>query len=316
MPDTAGCSLRGLAYSLGTLVPVLELRGAGIAEGELDSVLSWGMRTCAVSRADEAQLARESIQRTLQRCRVAPQELQAVIYATSYLDEAQFYAVHQVLADLEICKATPIAVSLGGCSNIAAALRVARSLIVSQECESVLVVSVERCRVESRVLREGACVLSDAAASTIVGPAGQGDYDLQGLCLRADNGLAARRPSDGDASAWTLNMMAGFRATIRDLCRTTGYAPRSYARFVTNNYSESVLRPLVSLCGFTSDQAYFDNIGRIGHAFSADVLINLRDLEDQGQISTTGPLLLASTSNGAWSAITLRATPTPHPKDR
>ncbi|MCC5648040.1 hypothetical protein LC607_35150 [Nostoc sp. CHAB 5824] len=306
--------LTGLAYKLGDIYDIKELDELQINSDLLKIFLKLGLTRYSVSKLTPAEMAKESIIHTLNKGSVTEKEIDALVYATSSFWDSELYntnTISSLINELNLNNAYPIGVFLSNCSNIHTAIRTAASLVKSEECENILVVTTDKIKEgQTRIIPPRVSIASDAAASCVISSK-KGDFEV----IHTNQYI---NPSMGDivgdveSSEQIQEFMHNFQeGTKKTLCQALGIVakkPEDFKQVITNNYSFSISNTIGNLGEFKPDQLYTDNIVRFAHALAADNLINLFDYLEKN-ITHEGELfLLLGTGGNMWGVTILRKT--------
>jgi 3-oxoacyl-[acyl-carrier-protein] synthase III len=184
------------------------------------------------------------------------------------------------------------------CVNLLAAIDVASAFVSGGRYRGVLVVTTDRVADEEERMLHYA-LLSDGAASCLVtaDPGGRDRYQIESCAAAQDtrsldwsgeiSSDLARRVSDA--------LLAPLEMRLAD---------------VSGLMHANIYKPLVVMkerqAGFTPEQIYTENIGRVGHCFAADPLINLVDRMALGHVQPDRHYMLASSVPGSRMGVLLR----------
>jgi 3-oxoacyl-[acyl-carrier-protein] synthase-3 len=193
----------------------------------------------------------------------------------------------------------------GECGNLGLGLRVARSLVLAEGLRSVLLVTADRAVGDTRYLPESLTVLSDGAASCLVGAAAGGPgFRLLGLAATA---RADARDAAGMGAA--RNTVGGVGRATRRLFADTGTTATDCRHLVLPNYGRSVSSVLAAATGVPRSAIRAPLARAEGHCFSADVLLTLDALRSAGELTAGDRLLLLVTGSGGWTAALAEYVP-------
>ncbi|WP_437762657.1 3-oxoacyl-[acyl-carrier-protein] synthase III C-terminal domain-containing protein [Sorangium sp. So ce281] len=298
--------LGSIAHVLGESRSISDLDELKDDEDGLGTLQAVGLETYAVSSRSPAELARESLARTIEKSGLDPKDIGAVLYASSSFWSQEFYTRHigELCCSLGLEHAVTLGTTLGECGNFASALRSAYGLIRSGDCRTVLLVTTDRAA-GKRLVDPLVSVLSDGAASCIVSSERQGELEILGVRQGANQKLWM--VDNAKESVKRLKYTAdGVKLTITQLLADTGLNAHQIKAFITNNYSYSVLRVFSAQAGVRPGALYLKNVGRVAHAFSADNLIGLQDALEQGDLKSGEFALTLSTGQASWGASILK----------
>jgi 3-oxoacyl-[acyl-carrier-protein] synthase-3 len=177
----------------------------------------------------------------------------------------------------------------------------------------VLLVTADRLLDPSRYAREGLTVFSDGAAACVVSTeAAEPSFAVLGIATHSS-------PEIGDyraAEDFTLLEATGRGvAAVMAKLRTGAAAAEDVDHVVTSNFGASLRRFLALSAGFPSRPPFAPRAGEIGHCFSADLLINLREFELQDGERDGDRLLLLCSGPRSWTGILVQAVAAPGDAD-
>lgn len=266
--------LRGLAYTVGDAVPL-----ADIEEGDPEQVQVFtklGLRHYRKSPLSLPELCHRSVGETLRTSGAAPSGIGAVLLAPTvnsiHAVGLDYPEVARILGDHGLVDAKLYGVTLSKCSNLSAALELGSSLLRAGDHSEVLIVVGDKCaRDRDRFMDSAESVLSDGALSFVLSVTG-GDYELKHLATSSDLSHLTR----------TFGVLAFVDNSVRNLGELWRGIPTELAlekmeKVFCGNYNMLIQRGLMRELGVGREMFYLDNLERLGHVFSCDVLINLTD---------------------------------------
>jgi 3-oxoacyl-[acyl-carrier-protein] synthase-3 len=302
--------LRGPRYALGEIEvdhATIEHFAERIAELKLPTnakLMGWG--TVRRSERTLEELAVESGRATLAAAGAAAADVDALIVCSTRVpgsSDGHGAFMESVLAGIGLGDIAFYSQTLNRCTNLLAAIDVAHAFVRSGRYRCVLVVTADKVdeggdRVASYAL------FSDAAASCLVAAdAGDGaGYEIAG-CANAQ---------DAASLEWTKEISSDLARRVNDeLLSPLGMKVGDVDGLMHLN----IVKPLISIkemqAGFSAAQMYTGNIGRLGHCFAADPLINLADREELGHVRPDGWYLLAASVPGSRAAVLLHRPAAP-----
>jgi len=321
--NTGSIGISGIAYVLPpTRRSLDELHALGELESEPRMLAQLGFAEVTV--ADEEapyDLALAAAWSLLREQSIAPQSVDALIYcgtasvafarAGSAADAAgqlattrRFqYPATRLQYDLDLDRASVLALDQAACTSLFAAVRVARSLISCGEAKRVLCVSSEffpNCAGREAIYN---CT-ADAAVALLV----EAGSDRNRI-------VAASHLSKGyywDGDALKNEIVASYFPTARHVIDQTitsaGWTPNDVSWVLPHNVSVRSWEILLSLSGISRERLWCGNVARIGHTLAGDNFINLRDALEDGSVQPGNRLLLFSYGFGAhWTALAIEA---------
>jgi len=210
--------------------------------------------------------------------------------------------VEGVVRGLGLSDPECVGVTLGRCTNLLAAIRLAEASVAAARVRRALVVTTDR--IEDEALRvEKFALFSDGAAACLVcaepGPEGE-SYEITATA-------AAQLSAELDWSH-EINPRLGQLVNER-IFAACGVPVREVDGLLHPNLYTPIAVMKERQAGFSAAQLFTGNIPRLGHCFAADALINLADRSAAGQLRAGGRYLLASSVPGSRVGVLLRREP-------
>lgn len=213
------------------------------------------------------------------------------------------YPVTRLQYELGLSHATTLAVDQLACTTLFGALRVARSLCITQGIDYALCVSADM--YPPLAGREALynCT-ADAACALLVARDGTRNRII------AEHSVTKGYYWNG--AAMPEEVVASYFPTARhvmhETVRAAGWSPAEVDWIIPHNVSLrswEILRQLVSL---PNAQLWSSNIARDGHTLAGDNFINLRDAMDTGAVQPGHRVLMFSYGYGAhWTGLAMEA---------
>ncbi|WP_431911900.1 hypothetical protein [Micromonospora carbonacea] len=266
--------LRGIAYTVGDAVPL-----ADIEEGDPEQIQVFtklGLQYFRKSPLSLPELCHQSVGDTLRASGVAPADIGAVLLATTvnsiHAVGLDYPEVAQILGDYGLVDAKLYGVSLAKCSNLSAALELGSSLLRANDYPEVLIIVGDKCaRDRDRFMDSAESILSDGAMSFVLSKTG-GTYELKHLATSSDLSHLTR----------TFGVLQFVDNSVKNLGKLWRAIPPELPRdrmekVFCGNYNMLIQRNLARELGIGQQALYLENLRRLGHVFSCDVLINLSD---------------------------------------
>jgi 3-oxoacyl-[acyl-carrier-protein] synthase-3 len=264
--------LRGVSYVLGEE----EVGYAGIARlPELAAAFRlvpnpglWGWGTVRVTRREVADLAADAARATLAAAGV--DRADALVLCSTRFPAEHGAFVAAVLTRAGLGDIPFYGQGLNQCVNLLAGLDIARSFVLGGRYRTVLVVTADA--VAGGDPMSQFALFSDGAAGCLVtaepGREPTASYRILGCA-------AAQDAAELDGSGQISSDLA--REVNDRLLSPLGLKLGHVTALAHLNLFKPLLVMKERQAGFREDQLYLGNIGRIGHCFSADPLINLAD---------------------------------------
>lgn len=271
--------ISNIAYALGDVQSIKEIKSDSKTD-EIELLLATGMEKFRKSPKSNEELAYEAAEKTLKESDTAPEEIGALIFSTTVLSlETKFNIriIDRILLDFGLKNAYPLGYFLSNCANIIGAIKFAASLIRSGDHQTILVVVSDKLpKDEERFMESNESILSDGAVSFILS-SGKGEYELLHLTQKIDPSYVSEK---FNVTGYLKRCAAGIKSTFAELVKLDNSAISDYKKVFIGNYNLMVQRIYSNELGMAQDQLFLDNIPRIGHVFSSDLLINYKDFVD------------------------------------
>lgn len=301
--------LTSLAYNLGDFYPIEEIDELKKrTEDELlETLLEVGLEKYTKSDLSPFQMAKESIQFTLENATIPSDKIDALIYTTSSFWNPKFSSTKEISYLINECNlgnVYPIGLFFSECGNTQIAIRVASGLIKSKEFKNILVVATDKVAYnQTRIVPPDISICSDAAASFILTSEVEEGFEVMHTTQHTNPAMAYIDPNKFEQIEQYLNnAMNGIQQTIYQAMQNTMNTSNDFKQVIMNNYNLSVTQTICKLGNFEYEQVFKENISRFAHAFACDTLINLSDFSDKNQINSGDLLLLIGTGVSTWGA--------------
>jgi 3-oxoacyl-[acyl-carrier-protein] synthase-3 len=258
----------------------------------------WGWGTVRVTRRDLADLAADAARATLAAAGV--DRVDAVVLCSTRLPAEPGAFVAAVLTRAGLGDIPFYGQGVNQCVNLLAGLDIARSFVLSGRYRAVLVVTADAVASGADPMSPFALFSDGAAGGLVAADPGQepaGCYQMLG-CAAAQDAAAL----DG-----TAQISSDLAREVNDrLLAPLGLKLGHVTALAHLNLFKPLLVMKERQAGFREDQLYLDNIGRLGHCFSADPLINLADRVALGHLAEGHHCLLAASVPGSRIGVLLK----------
>lgn len=297
--------LRGLAYIVGDAVPLTEIKDGDREQIQVFTKL--GLHYYRRSPLSLPELCNRSVGETMTSSGVAPADVGAVLLATTvnsiHTARLDYPEVAQILGDHSLVAAKLYGISLSKCSNLSAALELGSSLLRANEYSQVLVIVGDKCgRDRDRFMDSCESVLSDGAMSFILSRT-EGSYELKHLATSSDLSHLTRTFGVFEFVDNSIKHLGElWRAIPPDLPR------ERMEKVFCGNYNMLIQRNLMRELGVGEQTFYLDNLQRLGHVFSCDVLINLSDYAGSTPIAPGTTFSCLTVGYFRWGCFVLQKT--------
>lgn len=311
MRNESLAGIGSISYAIGDRRPIEELKVFSDKESTLSSLKKKGVEYFSESTCTPAELALHAAKNTLEISGVNGADIEAIIYATTSFWEKQFYSERDIawlMNELGLINAYPIGVFLPGCTNVVSAMHIAVNMIRAEGCENIIVVTTDRVVPDNdskRVMWPDVTILSDAAASFMVTRKSRSDFDIVAISHKSSP-FMWDLDYQNNFAAFLISTVKGAQKTVKDVMESACLPPSSVRTLLTNNYNIPVMKMLARKCGFDEGKIYLGNVSRIGHAYSADLLINIKDALDDHPAQRGDQFLMLGTGHKNWGGVVLR----------
>lgn len=288
--------LSSISFEVGARVAISDLNDHVVGE-QLATLHREGIEHCRVSDEPTSRMASRAAEKTLAAAGVTIPD--SVVYATeSPSARSPSAELWDFLVDLDQPTLQAELVSGHTCGNLPSAIRAARNLVLAEGQSNVLLATADRPRGATRFLDNGYTVLSDAAASCLVGrrPPGSG-FRLLGV----SQSMRADLPRLTAQYQGMRIVVKGVKEAIHGLTDSAEPSAGGYDRLITGNYANSVKRLFATAAGMKAGQVYTPLASDLGHCLAADLLITLSTAEQTGTLRPGERILLIGASPRSWS---------------
>jgi 3-oxoacyl-[acyl-carrier-protein] synthase-3 len=260
----------------------------------------WGWGTIRATRRDLSDLAAESVRATLKAAGAEPSSVDALVLCSTRIpgpadDHGIFMA--NVLTGAGLGDIPFYGQGLNRCVNLLAAIDLAGAFVLSGRYRRVVVVTVDAVAQGSPAMSPFA-LFSDGAASCLVAadPGDDDSYELLGCAIAQDTASMDSTSQISSDLARVVNdrLLAPCRMKLGDV-----------AALMHLNLFKPLLVMKERQAGFREQQLYLGNIGRIGHCFAADPLINLVDRVALGHVGAGQYCMLVASVPGSRIGVLL-----------
>lgn len=264
--------------------------------------------TAATRLLEEAQVDRESIGLLIYGGTPGSMSFAPAVHAehaaAGLCTMSRFkYPACRLQYDLDLGNAWPFAVDQLACTTLLAAVRIARSLCLTEGIERALCVSSEF--FPARAGREAIfnCT-SDAACAVLV--------ERVGFRNRIVSATNVTKGYYWDVDSHREEIVASYFPTARHVMLRTiadaGWQPGDVDWIIPHNVSMRSWEILSSLVRLPRARLFSQNIARHGHTLAGDNFINYRDAVDGGCIEPGQRVVLFSYGFGAhWTGLAVEA---------
>jgi 3-oxoacyl-[acyl-carrier-protein] synthase III len=290
---------------VGDAVPLTEIRDGDLEQIQVFTKL--GLRYYRKSPLSLPELCNRSVGETMRSSGVVPADIGAVLLATTvnsiHAVGLDYPEVAQILGDHDLIDAKLYGISLSKCSNLSAALELGASLLQANDYSQVLVIVGDKCgRDRDRFMDSCESILSDGAMSFVLSTT-EGPYELKHLATSSDLSHLTRK---FDVLEFVDNSIKHLGKLWRDI--PPDYPRDRMRKVFCGNYNLLIQRSLMRELGADRETFYLENLPRMGHVFSCDVLINLSDYAASAPVAPGTNFTCLTVGYFRWGCFVLQKT--------
>lgn len=296
--------IKAIAYTFDRLRDISTLPALAADTNMLAGFEAGGHRLFGCSDCSLSEQAVRSARQTLTHANLTLDEVDAVVIGCASI---RFWHRTAELLSSEIMlklglKDIPVfGVTMGGCANYAGALRIAKGLLMDSGWRNVLVIETNKMPSdEARPYMPYVSIFGDGCVSALVSSVDP-EYRIAAIAHVV-------KPLDAEYAGdprFVTNNINGYRRVIAQVLEQAGCTLDDVDVVIPNNKNIAELRKLSGFWSVPFNKVYTDNIARIGHLWSADNLINLKDLVAGGVAAASRTFLLLCQGDSIYSALVL-----------
>lgn len=324
IPELSGPAIEGISYVFpaGSRT-VAELAGEAQLTSSAHTLESFGFGRVHVAEAETPyELALAAARRIISENAVDPETIGLLIYAgtpgsmsfaaADSSEEAarglcgmsRFkYPATRLQYDLDLPNAWTFAVDQLACTTLLSAVRLARSICLTEGIERALCVSSEFFPANAGREAIFNCT-SDAACAVLV--------ERNGTRNRIVSSSTVTKGYYWDVDALRDEIVASYFPTARHVLLQTiadaRWKPDQVDWIIPHNVSMRSWDILSRLAGLPKERVFSENIANHGHTLAGDNFINYRDALDSGRIQPGQRIIMFSYGFGAhWTGVAVAA---------
>jgi 3-oxoacyl-[acyl-carrier-protein] synthase-3 len=210
------------------------------------------------------------------------------------------FPASRLQAELGLQQATVVGIDQQACTGMLGSFRVGAALLRTEPAtQRALCITADR--FPPGALYEQSCnLLSDGAAACVLSREPRG-FRLLACHAITNGGLGRACDDEAVGSYFTYT-----HRLIRELLDAAGLAVGDLAWIVPQNMHVTAWTILSRLLGVDRSRVYYRTLPEVGHVISADNLINLQRLDDEGRVEPGERVLLVMAGYGMhWQAVLL-----------
>jgi len=293
---------------------------ASVPKRIMSFLTSDGFQSYSRSSNDIVEMAASAIAASLQKSRLEPHDIDAVLLSTeSWWDVEDQSAglpkvpvnirlregfLHETCLTLGLSRATPYGNWLSGCANFTSTLALARGLVASGQHKNIMVVLSDRASPKAtRVTESGMTVFSDGAVAFIV-QKGEIGFEVEDIVFHHDPALL--QVHNGKNTLLHGKAMQQAANGLGAKLRAAGRAAHShYKMLIADNMHAMSLSFVSSGLGITRDRLETP-LKPFGHFFSADCLLGLLHFEEAAKLDRDDSIGLVNVGPAGVGLSSLR----------
>ncbi len=308
--------ITAMSYELpSTRFSLPELRKTRVITSKVETLSDFGFRYAYIAECDAFDLALRATRKLFKTHKVDPDSIDVIIYATALSDTSKAkkktidpimlfrYPATHLQYEMGMRKAQVMGISQAGCVSLWTAIRVAKSMLISDtKINKVLCVSAD-------VLPKGSVreilynVVSDAACAVLI------ERNAFDNVIVSETQITKGfywSPADQKNEV----VASYFPTAKRVIADSLAYAKMTIddiRYIVPHNVNRQSWEVLASMAGIPIEKVYLKNIPEYGHTVASDNIINLLSLSERGLIKKGDNLLLFTYGFGShWSSTIIR----------
>ena len=325
-------TLKSKIIGIGSYVPKKVLSNADL-ERMVDTSDEWivsrtGIRERRIAEESEytSQMGCESAKKAIHDARIAPEEIDFILFATvtpDYLFPSTACLVQEQLG----LKNVPALDISAACSGFIYALKIASSFVEKGVYKNILIVAADKMSSIINYKDRSTCVLfGDGAFSCVVSMKGSG-LEIQGVSLGADGGQAEllKLPAGGSRMPATQESVSqgchyirmGGNETFKHAVRRmemvskecmdmVGLKEEDISWLIPHQANERIISAIAKRFEHLSEERIFKVIQKYGNTSASSIGIALDELKKKGSVKNGEHLLLTVFGAGfTWGAAVL-----------
>lgn len=297
--------IKGVSYTFDRLRDISTLPALASDENILAGFVQGGHRTFGCSESSLSEQAVCAALNSLKCAGLSRVDVDAVVIGCAsirYWHRTAELLATEIMLGLALDDIPVFGITIGGCANYSSALRVAKGLLNDNGWSNVLLIETNKVKGdESRPYMPYVSIFGDGCVSAVI-TEDDPEFIIDGIAH-------VTKPLDAEYAGdprFVTNNIKGYRRAIAQALKVADCRIEDIDIVIPNNKNISELQKLAGFWNVPFSKVFTDNVGRIGHLWSADNLINLKDITDGGGASGARTFLLLCQGDSTYSAIVLR----------
>ncbi|MEH2193504.1 MAG: 3-oxoacyl-[acyl-carrier-protein] synthase III C-terminal domain-containing protein [Nostoc sp.] len=305
--------MTALGYHLGDSCPISEIKELTIKPEEeiLETLLEVGLENYAKTRLSPLEIAKKSIEITLNKASIKSGDIDALVYVTSSFWNPSFSSTKEIsrlIYEVDLNNAYPVGVFFSECSSMLTAIRIASNFIKAGEWKNVLVVSSDTISDnDTRIIPPNTSISSDAAASCILTSEREEGFEVLYTTQQIDTAMPDIFTLEDmeEIEQYLKASDQGMKEILDKTMKDMRMNPKDFQKIITMNLNSSVSQTVCKYLDVEIEKIFQDNIPRFAHALASDILINLCDFSSNYATESGNFLLLMAMGTNTWGTSVL-----------
>ncbi|MGH8791326.1 MAG: 3-oxoacyl-[acyl-carrier-protein] synthase III C-terminal domain-containing protein [Stackebrandtia sp.] len=222
--------------------------------------------------------------------------------STRDVSDLMEFPVSRLQSDFALDHAIGVGLNQQGCTSMLGSLRIARALLATEpDWQRILCVTADRFP-DGAVYEQAYNVISDGAAACVVSRQPSGFRILANHQI-TNGGMAASTDDERVGSYFSYTDLL-----VKETLRRADLSMADISWVVPQNTNQNAWKILARLLGIGVEQVCQPTIREVGHAISADNVVNLSSLIQSGRIRAGERILLLMAGHGLnWQSTILES---------
>ncbi|MEJ1355069.1 MAG: 3-oxoacyl-[acyl-carrier-protein] synthase III C-terminal domain-containing protein [Candidatus Sedimenticola sp. (ex Thyasira tokunagai)] len=308
--------LKNIQYQLGEFHGIDSLAELQQNPLALETLSSLGLSCFSKCEGNIVDYAAQSIKKVLNSSGIEPRAIGAMVYATNTIDHTEPHqdALKCAMHELGLHHSYPYGISFSGCGNLQAGFVIATSLMAQGYYSNILLVAVDTANQSytsenSRVYSNNVSVFSDGAAACLLTTSIDDNSGSVFRWVCTELVTDSRIVDYGRENNWAEIMRCtefGIVDASQKALRKAGLSCNDIRVLITNNYNLSVTRLFSMAIGMSDSKVFIGNLGRYGHVYSADGLINLATFAETVRLRPGDNIMMLGSGPNTWGITILK----------
>lgn len=310
----SGCGLAGAAAYIPPHRMTVEEVAAELGMSETETHLyrhTFGLDQVAVATAESLDAMLTAAMRHLLRTTgTEPARVGTLLYChTLQIQAPPLYGLlARVIRGAGLTRAQCCSVSQQNCTSFFMALRLARNLLKRRpQAGPVVILTGDRAYSAEMRSIPNTTLMCDAAAACLVTDAPEGDRLLSVVNLVDGAFYKGMNCTREECRRFELSYLLRLRQVMESALAQAGLTWQELDLVLPHNVNISTWQRLSAMVGYQLERVFTENIGRLGHAYCSDGLINYLDAVQAGRLQQGQTALLVGVGLGAtYGACVIR----------